>query len=43
MVLIPANAEHDIELISGEPFANDTYDAGVVELVDAPDSKWDWV
>jgi hypothetical protein len=26
-------------LISGEPFANDTRDAGVVELVDAPDSK----
>ena len=39
MALTLANGADDIELISDEPFANSTCDAGVVELVDAPDSK----
>lgn len=39
MAPILANAAHDIQLISGEPFANSERVAGVVELVDARDSK----
>jgi hypothetical protein len=39
MALILANAGHDIWLIHCEPFANSKRVAGVVELVDAPDSK----
>jgi hypothetical protein len=39
MVPIHASAAYDIELISEEGFANSILVAGVVELVDAPDSK----
>jgi hypothetical protein len=39
MAAIRANAGHDIQLISRKRFANSIHVAGVVELVDAPDSK----
>ena len=39
MARILANGGDDIELISCEAFANSSLVAGVVELVDAPDSK----